>query len=209
MKQKLYTALCVLAAAGTISACGSSFKAAESTVYITKKGTVIGADLEDFNEDYYDEEELKTYITESVEGYVASNGDGSVEVDRFQIEPSDEAGSTAQLYLNYASYIDYAQFNDVALYAGDLAQAQAEGYAFDQAFLKVEDGSPAGSADAQDFIETEGLKIVVIGDNTLVKVDGTVVYVSDGNAEPTGKDTVRVSYDVEDPQAQPAYIIYQ
>ena len=64
MRRKLYAVLCMFAAAGMVTACGTSFEADESTVYITKDGNVIGADIEDFNEDYYDEEELKAYITE-------------------------------------------------------------------------------------------------------------------------------------------------
>ena len=207
MKRKLYTALWICAAAGMITACGSSFKAAESTVYITDEGTVTGADIEDFSEDYYDEEELENYITESVDRYVAANGDGSVELDSFKIVSSENGQTTAQLYLNYATYIDYAQFKDVTLFAGTISQAQAENHAFDQGFVKVEDGSPAGSAAAKDFLDSEELKVVVIGEKTLVRVDGTIAYVSDGNVELTGKNTARVTYDLEDPDAQPAYII--
>lgn len=209
MKRKLYAALCILAAASTITACGFSFKATESTIYITEKGTVIGADIEDFNEDYYDEEELKNYITESVERYVASNGDDSIELDSFQIVSSDSGENSAQLYLNYATYIDYAQFKNITLYAGTLSEAQTGGYDFDQVFQKVEDAKLAGSITAQEFEDTQDLKVVVVGEDTLIKVDGTILYVSDGNVEPTDKDTARVTYDVEDPDAKLAYIIYQ
>ena len=70
MKRKLYAALGICASASMITACGTSFEAAESTVYVTKQGNVIGADIEDFNEEYYDAEELEAYIAESVENYV-------------------------------------------------------------------------------------------------------------------------------------------
>ncbi len=96
----------------------------------------------------------------------------------------------------------------MTLFAGTISQAQAENHAFDQGFVKVEDGSPAGSAAAKDFLDSEELKVVVIGEKTLVRVDGTIAYVSDGNVELTGKNTARVTYDLEDPDAQPAYIIY-
>ena len=52
MKRKLYAALGICASASMITACGTSFEAAESTVYVTKQGNVIGADIEDFNEEY-------------------------------------------------------------------------------------------------------------------------------------------------------------
>ena len=209
MKRKLYAALFIFAAAGMITACGTSFKAEKSTVYVTKQGTVIGADIEDFNEDYYDEEELKNYITESVDNYVASNGDGSVELKSFQTVSSDENGITAQLYLNYTSYIDYALFNDITFFAGSVQQAQAEGYEFDQKFQSVEDGSLTGEAGADDFLSDEELKVVIIGEETNVKIDGTILYLSSSNAEPAGRDEAQVHYDIEDPQAQPVYIIYK
>ena len=174
-----------------------------------RSGTVIGADIEDFNEDYYDEEELKNYITESVDNYVASNGDGSVELKSFQTVSSDENGITAQLYLNYTSYIDYALFNDITFFAGSVQQAQAEGYEFDQKFQSVEDGSLTGEAGADDFLSDEELKVVIIGEETNVKIDGTILYLSSGNAEPAGRDEAQVHYDIEDPQAQPVYIIYK
>lgn len=209
MRRKLYAALVILVTAGMTTACGTSFEADESTVYITKDGNVIGADIEDFNKDYYDEEELKAYITESIESYVESNGNGSLEMEKFQTASSEEDGVTAQLYLNYATYIDYALFNDVTLFAGTVQQAKQEGYPFDQSFLKVEEGVSTDSLDVKELTEDEKMKVVVIGDETVVKVDGEICGVSDGNTEVSAKDTVRVHYDVEDENARPAYILYQ
>lgn len=209
MKRKLYAALGIFAAASITTACGASFEADESTVYITKQGNVIGADIEDFNEDYYDEEELKAYITESIESYVESNGNGSLEMDKFETKSSEEDGVTAQLYLNYATYIDYALFNDVTLFAGTVEQARQEGYQFDQDFVKVEDGAPAGSVDVQELLAEEEIRVVVIGEETAVRIDGEIVCVSDGNADVTGKNTVQAHFDVEDAQAQPVYILYK
>lgn len=208
MKRKLYVVLLAVLAASAFSACGKSFQASVSTVYITEKGTVIGADIEDFNEKYYDEEELKNYITESVDSYVASNGDGSVELESFEISASKKQGSIAKLYLNYASYIDYAQFNDVELYAGSTSQAKERGYDFGQSFQKVDDDKLGGSVDVKE-VTKEDSNIVVIGQEITVKVDGKIQYVSDGNVKLDGKDTVSVSFDKDNGAGQLAYIIYK
>lgn len=208
MKRKLYAALLPVMTAGIFAACGQPFQASVSTVYITGKGGVIGADIEDFNEKYYDEKELENYITESVDSYVASNGDGSVELESFEVSSSKKEGSIAKLYLNYASYIDYAQFNDVTFYVGTVSKAKERGYDFSPAFQKVEDGKLAGNADAQDAVK-EGANVVVIGEGIQVKVDGEIRYVSDGNVELEGKDTASVSFDVDNPNAELAYIIYE
>lgn len=208
MKRKLYVVLLAVLTASTFAACGQSFQAAVSTVYITEKGTVIGADIEDFNEKYYDEKELKNYITESVDSYVASNGDGSVELESFEINTSKKQGSIAKLYLNYASYIDYAQFNDVTLYAGSISQAKEHGYDFGQSFQKVEDDKLGGTVDVQE-VTKEDSNVVVIGQEITVKVDGKIQYVSDGNVKLEGKDTVFVSFDEGHGEGQFAYIIYK
>lgn len=208
MKRKLCTVLCILASASVMTACGNSFEAAESTVYVTKQGNVIGADIEDFNEDYYDEEELRAYITESVENYVELNGDGSIEIEKFETEASDD-GVMANLYLDYATYIDYALFNDVTFFAGTIPQAQEEGFKFDQDFLGVEDGALTESTDVQTLLEEEDTRAVIIGEETVVRVDGTILGVSDGNVEVSGKNTVRVHYDREEPKTQPGCILYK
>ena len=51
---------------------------------------------------------------------MASNGDGSIELEKFETESSDD-GIMANLYLNYATFIDYALFNDCLLYTSDAA----------------------------------------------------------------------------------------
>ncbi len=208
MKRKLYVTLSAVLAAGMFAACGQPFQASVSTVYITEKGTVIGADIEDFNEKYYDEKELKNYITESVDSYVAENGDGSVELESFEISSSKDKGSVARLYLNYASYIDYAQFNDVTLFAGTVKQAKEREYSFDQPFLKVEDGKLAEGVDEKE-LEKEDLNVVVVGENIHIKVDGKIQYVSDGNVKVVEKDTAEAAFDADNPGTEPAYILYQ
>ena len=208
MKRKLCAALCIGLAAGTAAACGKSLETNENTVYVKKDGTIIGASIEDFNEDYYDEAELEAYITESVDDYVALNGDGSVLLDRFQVEEKD-GGKSAQLYLNYGTYIDYAQFNGVEMYAGQAAQAEEDGYELESTVIKVEKGETAGKADLSEALALDGAKVVILGEETTLKVDGSIFYVSDGNVEVTGKNTAKLHYDPEGEDAALAYVFYK
>lgn len=209
MKRRLYLALCMLTLSGILSACGSSFKAAEDAVYVTKDGSVIGASIEDFNEDYYDEEELKDYITESVEDYVSKNGDDSVTLDSFEVEENGEDGRQAALYLKYDSYIDYAQFNGVTMYAGTVAEAREAGYDFDGKFKKAEEGQIQGDATAEDILADEDANVVFLGQEISFQVDGKILFVSDGNVELTGKNTAKIQYDREDADAKLACLIYK
>ncbi len=184
-------ALAVMVSGG----CSGSFSADTDTVYVQKKGTIKGANVASFDKEYYDETELSDFINETVDRYVAQAGEGTVEVTDFAVE--DE---TAHVYLDYASAEDYAQFNGVDFYAGTVLDAQADGWELPDSFSAVTDKDTTWDA--------QGNKIVIVGQQTQVRVDGTILFVSD-QASVTDKDTADVSYDLLDEEAQPAYIIYK
>jgi hypothetical protein len=198
MKKKIHTlAVGLLAAAAILgtAGCGSEFSAEQDTVYVQKKGTVKGANVADFDKDYYDETELSDFITETVDTYVEKAGAGTVEIQEFAVE-----NQKAHVYLNYASAEDYADFNGVDFFAGTVLQAKAAGYDIPDAFTAVTDKDTAWDDD--------GNKIVIIGQQTSVRVDGTILFVSD-NASATASNTADVTYDLMDEAAQPAYIVYK
>ena len=53
MKKIISISLVCLLITGLFSACGKSLEADRDTVYIQKKGTVVGAAIADFDKDYY------------------------------------------------------------------------------------------------------------------------------------------------------------
>lgn len=178
-----------------LTGCGADFSADKDTVYIQKKGTIKGANVADFDKEYYDETELSDFIKETVDTYVEQAGEGTVEIQEFAV-----SDGVAHVYLNYAGAEDYAQFNGVKFYEGTVLDAKAEGYEIPDAFTSVTDDETTWDA--------EGNKIVIIGQQTQVKVDGTILFVS-ANASVTGKNTADVSYDILDEEAQLAYIVYK
>ena len=68
MKRKISMIICGLLSA-SLCACALnfSFRPEEDTVYLKKDGTILEASIEDFNESYYDEEELKAYMCRKTE----------------------------------------------------------------------------------------------------------------------------------------------
>jgi hypothetical protein len=196
-KQVRILALVLLAAMTILGAvgCGSEFSADKDTVYVPKKGVIRGVSVADFDKDYYDESELSEFISETVDTYVAKAGEGTVEVQDFAVE-----NQKAHLYLNYASAEDYAEFNGVEFFAGTVLEARAAGYELPDDLTAVTDKDI--SADDADN------KIVIIGQQTSVRIDGTILYVSD-NASATAGNEADVTYDLLDESAQPAYIIYK
>ena len=135
MKRIICISLVCMVMTGLFSACGKSLEADRDTVYVQKRGALIRAATAEFDKDYYDEEELKSFVEERVEEYQQEEGKDSVKIDKFSVEEG-----VAKLYMKYDDYEVYQDFNEVKLFAGTVPQALAAGYDFDAEFTKVEDG---------------------------------------------------------------------
>ena len=188
MRRIISISLVCLLMTGLFSACGKSLEADRDTVYIQKKGSIIGAAIADFDKDYYDEEELKAFAEERVQEYQEEHGKNSVTIDKFSVEEG-----TAKLYMKYAGYEDYQEFNEVTLFSGTVPQALAAGFTFDTDFTKIKDGKAAGSV---ENTEVE------------VKVDGSVQYMSSDYTSLKGKDTVTVQVPEEAGDGEELSLVY-
>ena len=179
----------------------------ESTiVFVGKKGTVQTIDVEAFDKSYYNEEDFKTFAQEAVDTYNKSHEVDAITLTEFTVE-----GETAKLKMEYKSVADYSDFNEIGLYQGTIADAVGDGYLFDVAFSKVENGEVTGSATRADILAEDGLSVVIIKANTDVKIDGKIYYVSSDNVTVTAKDTVSI-FDEENTSLVTdvcTYIIYK
>ena len=170
-----------------LAGCGSSLEADTNTVYVSKHGKVVSMDVEQLDQSYYDETELKEFVDSAVDEYNTENGKNSVKVDDLTVEDG-----TAKLRMDYETVDDYTAFNGVELYEGKIVQALAAGYDFDTDFAGVDkDGSVTGVT-RWDILAQEDLKVVIIKANTDVKIDGKILYVSCDNVTVTGKDSVSI-----------------
>ena len=179
----------------------------ESTiVFVGKKGKVQTIDVEAFDKSYYNEEDFKTFAQEAVDTYNKSHEVDAITLTEFTVE-----GETAKLKMEYKSVADYSDFNEIGLYQGTIADAVGDGYLFDVAFSKVENGEVTGSATRADILAEDGLSVVIIKANTDVKIDGKIYYVSSDNVTVTAKDTVSI-FDEENTSLVTdvcTYIIYK
>ncbi len=202
---RLACLICLLLA-GTLAGCGKPLEVERDTVYIQKKGAVVGAAIANLDKDYYDEDELKKYVDSRVGEYQKGHGEDSVEVDRFSVE-----GGVAKLYINYASCKDYQDFNEVTLFSGTIPQSLVEGFDFNAGFKEIKEGKLAGDVDNKSVMDMDA-KVVVISEKVDVKVDGTIRYVSADYATVSGKDTVslRLPEDAGDgEEASLVYVVYE
>ena len=181
MKRLGCIGLTIMICAGMLAGCGSSLEADTNTIYVSKHGRIVTMDVEQLDQSYYDETELKEFVDSAVDEYNTENGKNSVKVDDLTVEDG-----TAKLRM------DYTAFNGVELYEGKIVQALAAGYDFDTDFAGVDkDGSVTGVTRG-DILAQEDLKVVIIKANTDVKIDGKILYVSCDNVTVTGKDSVSI-----------------
>ena len=206
MKKNIGLFLMAVLLLSTLTSCGA-LKVDENTVYVQKKGKIIGASVESFDKEYYSEEELEEYVNQRVEDYAESHGKKIVKMDRFSVEDG-----VARLNIKYAGYEDYAEFNGVELFAGTVVQAMAAGYDFEDEFLTVTDGKLGESADKDTVTADDSYKVVILNEKVNVKVDGTVLYVSAKYTSMAGEDTVAIALPedaVDGEELALTYIIYK
>ena len=171
----------------TLAGCGQSdLKADTDTVYVEKNGAVLSMDVEAFDQEYYDEAELKEFVDSEVSDYNGKHGEKSVEVKDLSVEDK-----TAKLKLAYRTVDDYTAFTGVELYQGKVVQAMAAGYDFDVDFAAVDEDGVHGVL-GSEITDQGDLKVVIIKANTNVQVDGKILYVSCDNVTLTGKNTVSI-----------------
>ncbi|MCR5666168.1 MAG: hypothetical protein K6G01_05010 [Eubacterium sp.] len=194
---------------GTLAGCSGGTSADVTSIEVSKNGEITNIIKEDFSEDYYSEEDLKSFIDEQIETYTQEHSDA--EIDAKSISFDEESGVlTAKL--TFGSYEDYAGFNSVTLYAASVIQAMADGYSFDEDFYDVtsvaeaeteSESSGSGSLSTQedtnyktvdvDTIKSDSdLKVVVTNERLAVKVKGDILYVSDPTAQVLDDDMVEL-----------------
>lgn len=206
MKKIISISLVCLLITGLLTGCGKSLEADRDTVYVQKKGTIISAAIADFDKDYYQEEELKNYVDDRIQAYQSTHGQKSIQIEDFSVEEG-----IAKLFIKYAGYEDYQEFNDVTLFSGTVPQALAAGYKFDTEFSEIVDEKVTGSIENTKIMELDA-KIIILSEKVDVKVDGTVQYVSSKYTTIKAEDTVSIQLteDAEDGEESTlVYIIYQ
>ncbi len=174
------------AALGIFTGC-SKFEPDGTAVLAGKNGKVTAVVMEALDQSYYDSTELQNLINTSVAEYNASAGTEKIKVKKFQA--SDQK---AELTMEYAGGADYAAFNDVAFFNGDILSAYDAGYSFDTTFQKIEKGNVVNaSVNRSEVLNSYNYYTVILEEPMEVQVEGSLVYVS-SNVEVTGKNTCRV-----------------
>lgn len=189
----------VLLCAGCVLTGCSSFSPGVTGVSVGKKGEITAVVREKFDKDYYNKEELEEQIKTEIEQYNAQAGEKAVKKRRLSVKDG-----VAVLDIRYKSAKDYADFNNVGFYMGNIQGAVQAGYAFEGEFYEVTDGKRKEDAPiwGSQIMSGKNYQTIAIEEALLVEVPGEIRYVS-GNVKVTDKSTAVLE------ENETAYILYE
>ena len=112
--KKGQTAAAILLLSLALNGCGggngtTAFAPTESSLYVTKEGTVTSADVESYENDYYSADELKAYAEEMLGVFESGNQSGSSE-KKAEIAECTVKDGTAKLLITFPDAEEYLRF---------------------------------------------------------------------------------------------------
>ncbi len=186
MKKRVTWMTVLVVAACAMAGC-SKFSPEETAVSVGKDGKITAAVIEQLDQDYYKEDELKASIDQAVADFAEENGEDLVKVKKYETEDRK-----VTLFMNYANADAYAKFNNVVFFTGDMVEAGGAGYDFNTGFQKVEKGEVTNNQVTSDeVLNSYNYNVVILQEEMGVEVPGDIVYVS-SNVEVTGKKSAKV-----------------
>lgn len=207
-KFKMIVPAIILSAVMGMAGCGEvKFEPTENSIFAKKDGTVISADIEEFDSESYSVEDLTAFVEEAVSAY---NKEHDAEEKAYaenkevlpvainEIKVSED--KKASLLLKYATTEDYVEFTGTAGMEEGIASLETKLLEElpDAKYLKAD-----GTEIETDAISvTQNTMIVSIEGPVKMVVEGTIQFVSDG-VTIVDKNTVTT------PSGEVSYVIFK
>ena len=179
--------------------CGCGADSDVTTVTISKKGEITSNIIEDFDKDYYSLDDLDNTISEEVSKYNAANGTDSVTAEK----PKKKGDDKVSEKITFASYRDYAGFNNSQFFCGTVADASASGYDLGTSLKSVKDSTKTLTGE-EVISDMQDKHILIIDEPLHIVTYGKILYVSDG-VSVTGSKEADISKDMDGT----GYIIFE
>lgn len=125
MKKRMAALGCCIGMSMLLGACGAKLDVQENTIALQRNGKILEAAVESFDQSYYDQEELNTYVQNAVDDYTAEHGKKSVSVTDSKVEEKK-----AYLTLQYENAETFSDFTGIECFNGSIVEAQSAGYDF-------------------------------------------------------------------------------
>ena len=202
--KKGQTAAAILLLSLALNGCGggngtTAFAPTETSLYVTKEGTVTSADVETYENDYYSADELKAYAEEMLGVFESGNQSGSSE-KKAEIAECTVKDGTAKLLITFPDAEEYLRFaEEYPDTESGIRIESLEGYIVGSTFYKAGDENTEVSA--VDITKQKKLYVVCVKGSAKIQTDGQVRYVSEGV-------TLNGSM-AETPEGETSYIIFK
>lgn len=182
--KKILLLLSILIMTFCFSACDKAQESFdESTLVLSKKGTVEQTIVESFDKPYYDINELKLEYENAVNDYNKSHEDS--------ISLNDLKNINGNVYveLNYSTCDAYELFQNEELFVGTINDAYDNGYSMDVTLQGVKDKDIISKKELMDM---KDMNIVIVSEPVLIKTFSNIAYIS-ANVEVVDKNIARIS----------------
>ena len=197
---------CCIGMCMLMAACGTKLDVQENTIALQRHGKILEAAVETFDQSYYKEDELNSYIQNAVDDYTAEHGKKSVSVTESKVEEKK-----AYLTLQYENAETFQDFSGIECFSGSIVEAQSAGYDFEQDFYPVTDGkADKKTVRGSSLLEDDDLKVLIVKENSDLIVPGKIAYVSTEGTEVTSEKQVNVTQKQQDTdESVLVYVLYR
>lgn len=206
MRKRMVALSCCIGMCMLMAACGTKLDAQENTIALQRNGKILEAAVETFDQSYYKEDELNSYIQNAVDDYTAEHGKKSVSVTESKVEEKK-----AYLTLQYENAETFQDFSGIECFSGSIVEAQSAGYDFEQDFYPVTDGkADKKTVRGSSLLEDDDLKVLIVKENSDLIVPGKIAYVSTEGTEVTSEKQVNVTQKQQDTdESVLVYVLYR
>ena len=206
MKKRMAALGCCIGMSMLLGACGAKLDVQENTIALQRNGKILEAAVESFDQSYYDQEELDTYVQNAVDDYTAEHRKKSVSVTDSKVEEKK-----AYLTLQYENAETFSDFTGIECFSGSIVEAQSAGYDFDLDFYPVTDGkADTKTVKGSTLLDDDDLKVLIVKENSDLIVPGKIAYVSTEGTEVTSEKQVNVTQKEQDTdEAVLVYVLYK
>lgn len=206
MRKRMVALSCCIGMCMLMAACGTKLDVQENTIALQRNGKILEAAVETFDQSYYKEDELNSYIQNAVDDYAAEHGKKSVSVTESKVEEKK-----AYLTLQYENAETFQDFSGIECFSGSIVEAQSAGYDFEQDFYPVTDGkADKKTVRGSSLLEDDDLKVLIVKENSDLIVPGKIAYVSTEGTEVTSEKQVNVTQKQQDTdESVLVYVLYR
>ena len=206
MRKRMVALSCCIGMCMLMAACGTKLDVQENTIALQRNGKILEAAVETFDQSYYKEDELNSYIQNAVDDYTAEHGKKSGSVTESKVEEKK-----AYLTLQYENAETFQDFSGIECFSGSIVEAQSAGYDFEQDFYPVTDGkADKKTVRGSSLLEDDDLKVLIVKENSDLIVPGKIAYVSTEGTEVTSEKKVNVTQKQQDTdESVLVYVLYR